>query len=146
MNSELQNPGDTPIGSKLSDAAERTADTVKQSAAQEAEHAKDRVADHVSAVADATEAARDELPDGSMADPLLDQAVAALGQVADHLKDRDLNTLAADVGEFAKRNPALALGGAALVGFAAARFLKAGSAPRPSTQNDDLWSGHLEGS
>lgn len=146
MNSEPHNTGETPVASKLSHAAQRTAESAKHAAQHEAEQAKDRVADQVSAVADATETARDELPEASIVNPLLDQAVAALGQAADHLKHRDLNRLAEDAADFTRRNPALALGAAALVGFAAARFLKAGPAPRHPADCDDPWSGHLEGS
>jgi len=103
---------------------------------------KDDVADRVSSVASAATAARSELPAGSLADPLLEQAVDAFGKVSSHLQDADISDLAREAGDFARRNPVLVLGGAALLGFAAARFLKAD--PVRNTDAPDPWADHLE--
>ncbi len=118
---------------QMTDGVKNAADTVKADAANE-----------VSNVAEAAEAARDTLPEDHVADPMLDHAVQALGQVAEHLKSTDIDALAHQASDFARRNPALVLGGAALLGFAAARFLKAGPQRAVATAPQDPWTDHLE--
>ncbi len=118
---------------QMTDGVKNAADTVKADAANE-----------VSSVAEAAEAARDTLPEDHIADPMLDHAVQALGQVAEHLKSTDIDALAHQASDFARRNPALVLGGAALLGFAAARFLKAGPQRAVATAPQDPWTDHLE--
>lgn len=48
-----------------------------------------------------------------------------LMEAADRIRAQDLDSVAREATAFARRNPALVLGGAALLGFAAARLLKA---------------------
>ncbi len=132
------------IKDKMTDAGAQVAADIKQSASHAVSDATDTVAERVENVADATAAARDELHGDSPVDPVLGQAVDVLGQVAEHLRGADLNSVARDVSDLAKRHPVLALGGAALVGFAAARFLKAGPAPDRETLAGDPWIGHEE--
>ncbi|CTQ48181.1 hypothetical protein [Jannaschia donghaensis] len=55
------------------------------------------------------------------ADYLADNLIEA----ADRIRAQDLDSIARDATDFARRNPAVVLGGAALLGFAAARLLKA---------------------
>ncbi len=128
-----------PTGA-LAQSARETVDAARQHANQTGEDAKNTVADHVQSAANATEAAREELRPDLPVDPIMDTAVEALSQAAQHLRHTDISTLAQEAGDFAKRNPALVLGGAALIGFAAARFLKAGPAEPPSKQSADPWT------
>jgi hypothetical protein len=67
-----------------------------------------------------------------------------LDQVTARLSDGPVEDLVADAAGFARRNPLLVLGGAALAGFAAARIVKSAGVSS-NTQNDpaDPWSGHL---
>ena len=69
---------------------------------------------------------------------------ALLDQITAHLRDRPVDNIVADAAGFARRNPLLVLGGAALAGFAAARMVKSAGVSS-NTQNDpaDPWSGHL---
>ncbi|WP_299658331.1 hypothetical protein [uncultured Tateyamaria sp.] len=132
------------IKSKAAEAGQQAADSLKSAAEQQVGDATDTAAARVENVAQATSAARSELPADSPVDPLLGQAVDALGQVAEHLRHADIQSLTRDVGDYAKRHPVLALGGAALVGFAAARFLKAGTPPDRKALAGDPWAGHEE--
>jgi len=50
-----------------------------------------------------------------------------LTHAADIVRDKELSSAVDDVKAFAQRNPALVLGGAALLGFAAARMMSARS-------------------
>ena len=67
-----------------------------------------------------------------------------LDQVIAHLRDRPVDDIVADAARFARRNPLLVLGGAALAGFAAARMVKsAGVSSSAPGDPADPWSGHL---
>lgn len=108
-----------------------------QEAAAQADKVKDATANKVQQAADAAEAAASQL------DPASPQA-EAIGHVADHiegfasqLRNADLRELASQATDMARRNPMLFIGGAAIAGFAAARFLKARDPqPHPSAQAD----------
>jgi hypothetical protein len=67
--------------------------------------------------------------DGNGADSpvarIAESAADNLQRFSDSLRDRDLDGLLRDAESFARRQPALFIGAAALVGFLAVRFLKA---------------------
>lgn len=134
----------TALNDEITAAGQQMADDISETATQQAHALKADAASEVAAVAEAAEAARDSLPENHVAEPVLDQAVHALGHVAEHLKTADIDALTRQASDFARRNPALVLGGAALVGFAAARFLKAGPHPDTSASAHDPWANHLE--
>jgi len=137
----MSEPGtQTALKNEIASARQQMTADVKDAA----DSVKADAASEVSSVAQAAEAARDALPQDHLADPMLDHAVQALGQVAKHLKSTDIDALAHQASDFARRNPALVLGGAALLGFAAARFLKAGSQTVAVTAPQDPWTDHLE--
>jgi hypothetical protein len=91
------------------------------------------LASHLRNVADEM---RSENPDnvtGRLVSTLADR-IESFGQ---SLEGKDLDTLLTDVEQFARRNPAAFLGGAAAVGFLASRFLKSSAAP----VSRDSWEG-----
>jgi hypothetical protein len=53
-----------------------------------------------------------------------EQAASGLERFSHNLRDRDFNTVVGQVEEFARRQPVAFIGGAALLGFLASRFLK----------------------
>ena len=63
---------------------------------------------------------------------LLREAADGLKQIARAVEGKNIGTLAGDLADFGRRNPVAYLGGAALVGFALARFARA-STPAGST-------------
>ena len=65
---------------------------------------------------------------GALAAPYIDQAADKLTEVGTTIKGKDTNEIIRDVENFARVQPAYFLGIAALLGFAAARFLKSTSA------------------
>lgn len=112
-----------------------------QEAVAQAGKVKDVAADKVQQTADAADAAAGKL------DPASPQA-QAVQQVADHiegmatkLRTADIRQLADQATDMARRNPLLFIGGAAIAGFAAARFLKARD-PQPAGHSDydDPWA------
>ena len=135
----------TNLSDRLEDAADRATDFAYQQAEEVTQTVTDQAEAKVSNAADAAAAASSEFEQGSV------QAKAA-DQIADHLQDAaavlrqtDLNAAAKKATAFARENPVLFLGGAALLGFAAARFMKASdrSTDAAQTPDTDPWTGHV---
>lgn len=136
------------------DAREKVADLAQDAKAKAQTMAEDRAdamrnaaSDRVSDTAAAANAAAGQF------DPASFQA-EAMHRIADHVDDfgarlrqADLTAIASDVGDFARRNPALFIGAAAIAGFAATRFLKArGPQPHAAYDDNDPWGADDHGS
>ena len=94
---------------------------------------KDRVAGTVGSVAHALRETGRQLhqsSDPTVAD-YVDRVADSVDQFSNHLRQRNVDELIGDTETFARRQPALFLGGAFLIGLAAARFLKS-SRPEPA--------------
>lgn len=130
----------------LADTAKETArdvrDAVSKSAEAKAEEARDTVADHVDRTADAAHSAAGAYDPNSIQAQLLDQLANNIEGLTDRLRGRSIEEMTHDAANFARRNPALVLGGAAVAGFALARFLKA-TPEAPRSASSDPWTGHL---
>lgn len=126
----------------LKETREAVTDATQEKAVETGAQMRDRVAEEGDQIADAAHAAAAELGDNEQLGQLLSQAGQAVEGLTTQLKDTPVTQMVDDVAVFAKRNPLLFLGGAALAGFAAARFLKA-STPQSHTDEIDPWSGHL---
>lgn len=133
-----QKTDNTPTGEKAKDAAaaatneakkqaQRVADTVTTEAGNYAGQAKDAAADEVKNVASALRTAAEEMRSGSPQERTFSQIAEGLADASDAVRDKDLGEMVGAVSEFAKRNPMVFLGSAALIGFAATRFAKASS-------------------
>jgi len=113
--------------------ARDVADTVSAEATNYAYQARDTAADgdtaadEVKGVASALRTAADELRSGSPQERSFSQLADGLADVSDTMRDKDLGEMMGDLNGFAKRNPLVFLGGAALLGFVATRFAKASS-------------------
>lgn len=107
------------------------ADTVASEAANYAESAKDAAADEVRNVSSALRTAADEMRRGSPQERTFGQIADSLADASDAVRDKDLGEMVGTVSDFAKRNPMVFLGGAALLGFAATRFAKASGSSAP---------------
>lgn len=144
-------PVTTQAKQKAADIAEQTksraGDMVQdatRAAATQADAAKSSVADEVSGVASALRTAAEEMRSGSPQERTFGQIAEGLADASDAMREKDLSTMVQDVSAFARKNPLVFLGGAALIGFAATRFAKASgdttadlpSAPYTSTPGD----------
>ncbi len=69
----------------------------------------------------------DDMRDNSTSRRAVGWVADSLNRPSQAIRNRDTSQLMNDISGFAKRNPALFLGGAALVGFAISRFAKASS-------------------
>ena len=133
----------------LSSGAKHVASDVAQSARTTAEAqiagSKDRAADGIAGVADALRHTGEQLRtrDDLGLSQYVVRAADGVEAASDYLRDRTLGQLMADVEGFARREPALFLGGAFAAGVIAGRFLKS-SSPAPVQQSAPAGSMRLE--
>ena len=113
------------IADRASDAAGSVAQDAAQAAKTQVNAAKSTVADEMSGVASALRTAAEEMRNGSPQERTFGQIAEGLADASDAVRGKDLSTMVQDVTVFARNNPLVFLGGAALIGFAATRFAKA---------------------
>jgi hypothetical protein len=113
------------------DTAGEYANRARDEAYARGEEYRDYAASETGKVASALRKASEDLRAGSPQERFVGQMADGVADAADRMRGMSLEEIARDSSEFARRHPAAFLGGAALVGFAAARFLKA------SAQADD---------
>ena len=118
--------------SDLRDTALSSLDEAKSAAAEKVEETKDQAAGEIARTAEGLAAAADEMEGSPFQQDLLREAAAGLKQIAHAVEGKSLGTMATDLSEFGRQNPLAYLGGAALVGFALARFARA-STPGSTT-------------
>ncbi|WP_298447482.1 hypothetical protein [uncultured Marinobacter sp.] len=111
--------------------AQDAADTVSAEAGHYADQAKGAAADEVKDVASALRSAAEEMRRGSAQERTFSQIAEGLADASDAMRDKDLGEMVGAVSNFARRNPMVFLGSAALIGFAATRFARASSDGRP---------------
>ncbi len=113
------------VKTKAQDLATDARDAAYAEADRAASKFTDRAADRVTNTANAADAAANEFADDSLQSRAARQIADQVEGIAQHLRTSDLGSITRDVSTFARNNPALFIGGAALLGFAATRFLKA---------------------
>ncbi|WP_299740892.1 hypothetical protein [uncultured Roseobacter sp.] len=114
---------------ELTEHAKTAAGDVAQDAAStakgQADSAKSSVADEMSGIASALRTAAEEMRRGSPQERTFGQIAEGLADASEAMRNKDLSEMVQDVSAFARKNPLVFLGGAALIGFAATRFAKA---------------------
>jgi hypothetical protein len=132
---------ESPAGSTPQSGSEGVVEQAKQTVANVANQAKgqatekvqssvsqgkERTARALGAVAESLRSAGNDLRgrDEGMIGQFIDRAADRASRIADHLNNRDPNALLDDLENYARREPAVFLGGAFVVGLIAARFLK----------------------
>ncbi len=127
----------------VKDRASGLVDDVRHQAERIVDRQKSTIADQIGGVAAALHSAANELSSREqprMADCVMDVA-AAIDGISAAVRDRHVGDLAHDVEDLARRNPGVFLAGSVLVGFAAARFLRAvaNPPPRSGTSSTRSW-------
>jgi hypothetical protein len=98
---------------------------IKQNVTSRVDEQKNRAADGLGGIANAIRNAGNELrSDNEALASYVDQASDQLRRFADHIRQKGVADMMDDVHSFARRRPALFIGGAFLVGLGIARFLK----------------------
>ncbi len=136
--------------SRTRNAVENAVESARDKAYEQAEAATDTATQEagarVSNAADAAAAAGSEFEPGSLQAQAADHVATQLQSVAQTIRQTDFDTAIRRTTYFARENPVLFLGGAALLGFAAARFLKASdpaTAGHNTVADSDPWTGHV---
>jgi len=114
------------VKNRIADQARNTVQQAREKAASTVNERKGELAGSVTSVAGAVRGATDQLR-GEGHDHIAGYTEALAEQadrVARYLRDTDLNRVRDDVEDLARRQPALVIGGALLLGLLAARFFK----------------------
>ena len=131
------------IRTRASDIAETAQSHIADVAKSQTDATRDAAASKANEFADAARDAGQNFDPDSMQAEALRKVATTIEGISQHLRDKPIGELADDAAMFARRNPLLVLSGAAVAGFAIARFLKS-STPQVNISSDDPWSGHLK--
>jgi hypothetical protein len=114
---------------------------IQQKVSSRVDEQKNRAADGLGGIADVFRNAGNELRNENEAlAQYVDMASDQLRRFADRIRERGAADMINDINQFARRRPAMFIGGAFLVGLGVARFLKA-SAERGDDRRYDSFSG-----
>ncbi len=110
-------------------------DKVKDGAVSQLSTQKDRATDGIGSVAQAVRQSTQQLRDGQhdTIAQYVDQAAAQLERFSTTLREKNVSELLDEAQRFARRNPALFIGGAFAVGLMSARFFKSSGDQRGDT-------------
>lgn len=145
------------IASQAQQAARPVVDQARQQVSSRLAGQKDRAAEGLTSVAQALRQTGQELrkQDELGVTSYIDRAVSQVERLSSYLQDNEIGQLVDDVEQFARRQPALFLGGAFVLGLLGARFLKssrpysgpAGSSRggRSMTQQEPYYTGYPVG-
>jgi hypothetical protein len=125
------------IGGGLKDIATDLASDARQQADARLTKEKDRFAGAIGNMAHAIRDAKSNGEGEMDLGPYAKKAAEQMERVSDYLSNRGLMEMAEDVEDFARREPALFLGGAFVLGLVGGRFLKASRAARHAQHEHD---------
>ncbi|OAN81768.1 hypothetical protein A8B78_08875 [Jannaschia sp. EhC01] len=121
------------VEATVNDAAKDIADTAKAELSARGETVKDTAADRAEQEAEQMRRAGEAFDGNPFAREAAHHIAENLSSAAHALREADLSSIQHDVADFARRNPLVFFGGAAAVGFLAARALKASERAEPAT-------------
>jgi len=122
------------VADQAQQAAGQAVDQARQQVSSRLVDQKDRAADGLTSVAQALRQTSQQLrtQDQQAITSYIENAASQVERVSDYLKNNDLGGLIDDVERFARRQPALFLGGTFVLGLLGARFLKSSRPTPPS--------------
>lgn len=124
--------------SELADKAKQTGERQLTSRKDQAAQSATNLADAMRQVGDRMEQQGQEQGTAQLVSAGADQ----IDKIANYLRDTDINEIVGGVEDFARRQPALFLGGAFALGLIGARFLKAGAQSRQEQRDGQRWAGN----
>ncbi|SMC84824.1 hypothetical protein SAMN06295998_10834 [Primorskyibacter flagellatus] len=116
-------------------AARHMRSEAEKIAGDQANAARQRVADEVGSLGGALRKAARDLEAGTIQEQAMSRVAEGIADLSDNIATADLRQGVDDMAGYARRQPVAFLGAAALLGFAGARFLKA-SDHTPSRADD----------
>jgi len=132
-------PGGNDLLQHAKQTTSEVVDQVQQQAGSRLDRQKDEAAGELQKVAGAVRHLGDELgkpeqgPIAQYAAEYGKKAADGLERLTNYLRDNDTRALVSEIGNLGRRQPALLIGGAFLLGLAGARFLKSSM---PATQTN----------
>ena len=113
---------------RVTDKTKETIGQVADTTKQQADNQRERLATGIHQMAESLRQTGEVLSehDQTLAGDYTRKAATHVERVAGYIRESSIDQIVGDVEDFARREPALMLGGAFVVGFLAARFLKAG--------------------
>lgn len=117
---------------RVQEQASETADRARQKATENLSHQKERATSQLDSVTSALHTTSDSLRDqqqDSIAS-IVDSAADQVERLSSYVRSRSVGELMDDVQDVARREPALFIGGAAMLGIIGARFLKSSQRQR----------------
>jgi hypothetical protein len=116
------------------ETASQVADQARQQVTSGLSSQKERAAQGIGSVAQALRQTGQQLreQDQSGVTQYIDRAASQIERVSSYLEQNDVGQLVDDVEQFARRQPALFLGGAFVLGLLGARFLKSSRPQMPA--------------
>jgi hypothetical protein len=130
MDNQSRSDGGSTAGGARGKARQKAAEMAgkaKEQLSGRFDEQKSRATSEVSQLASALRRAGDDLAGGSIGSAVLGRVASRLESLGSAVEGKSLDDLVTDVERLARRNPALFVGGAMLIGFAASRFLKSSS-------------------
>jgi hypothetical protein len=133
--------GSAQSGANGSTVTDGPLGAIKQRVTSRVDEHKNRAADGLGGIADVIRNAGNELRmENETLASYVDAASDQMRRVADQIREKGVAEMMDDVNEFARRRPALFIGGAFLVGIGLARFLKSSAANADDRSYDDFSS------
>jgi hypothetical protein len=134
--------GSVPAGANGSTAADSSLfGGIQQRVTSKVDEQKNRAADGLGGIADVIRTASNELRmENETLASYVDAASDQMRRLADQIREKGVEEMMYDVNQFARRRPALFIGGAFLVGIGIARFLKSTAASGDDRSYDDFSS------
>ncbi len=124
------------LGDQASDVRHQVEDKAKEQLSEQ----KSRATEQLGGIQDALKQTTETLRDNGQ-EPVANAVEQAAGQVErlnSYLQNRSVGDLLSDAEQFARREPGLFLGAAALIGLAAGRFVRA-SRPSPDHNGNNVY-------
>ncbi|NJM81465.1 MAG: hypothetical protein HC844_02340 [Tabrizicola sp.] len=113
------------VATNIKDVARSAANSAGEQAHHLATQAKDAASEKIADVAGALRNAASDMKGGSVAERTLGQIADGIADASESLQGKDIGQMIRSASDLARRNPVIFVGGAVLIGFAAARLLKA---------------------
>jgi hypothetical protein len=131
--------GTGDVKENVAEKAGEVVDQVKQQAGTQLDTQKGRVSETLGSIALAIRQTGTQLHEQDKGDvaQYADKAAEQIERFSTYLRDADMRQITGEVERFARRQPALFLGGALVLGLFGARFLKSSS-----QQGQDNWDGY----
>lgn len=113
------------LASDMSEKAVDTAAAVRDGAVERLDDARESLSDSGDRLAETLRRAAEEPVAGSMQSRVLSAVAGGVSSAASTLRESSVSDIVADIRALARRNPGAFAAGAAVAGFALARFLRA---------------------